>query len=275
MSKIVKGVKKVFKTVAKVVKKVWKPLAIAAAVYFTAGLAASAFAPASAAISTSAAASTGVLASGAGAAAAGGGSILAGAGGIFGATGVASAAGAGAAVAGSGVLTAGALAAGASAAAPAIMPGIFTKMATAVANAGKAVVGVGKNVLGLGGTGTAASGGTGFFGAMTGAEKLQFASTMFGTVGAALKKDDPSLSQQAEEAKRFRGSYFGATAQYDKKGNVTGEQQTNIVGGAVDAMNKQAEQFAAMKPERAPPPQQVLSMDDLMNPETAAYGVMG
>jgi len=43
MSGVVKGVKKVFKKVAKVVKKIAKPLLIAAAVYFTAGVALSAF----------------------------------------------------------------------------------------------------------------------------------------------------------------------------------------------------------------------------------------
>lgn len=43
MSGVVKGIKKVFKAVVKVVKKVAKPLMIAAAVYFTGGLALSAF----------------------------------------------------------------------------------------------------------------------------------------------------------------------------------------------------------------------------------------
>lgn len=43
MSGVVKGVKKVFKKVVKVVKKIAKPLMIAAAIYFTAGLALSAF----------------------------------------------------------------------------------------------------------------------------------------------------------------------------------------------------------------------------------------
>lgn len=51
MSGVVRGVKKVFRKVAKVVKKVAKPLLIAAAVYFTAGLALSAF-PATAAFAS-------------------------------------------------------------------------------------------------------------------------------------------------------------------------------------------------------------------------------
>ena len=45
MSGIIKGIKKVFRKVGKVLKKIIKPLAIAVAVYFTAGLALSAFAP--------------------------------------------------------------------------------------------------------------------------------------------------------------------------------------------------------------------------------------
>jgi len=39
MSGLVKGVKKVFKKIVKVAKKIWKPLAIGAAVFFTAGAA--------------------------------------------------------------------------------------------------------------------------------------------------------------------------------------------------------------------------------------------
>ena len=45
MSGVVKTVKKVFKKVVKVVKKIAKPLLVASAIYFTAGLALSAFAP--------------------------------------------------------------------------------------------------------------------------------------------------------------------------------------------------------------------------------------
>jgi hypothetical protein len=47
MSGVAKGIKKVFKAVGSVIKKIWKPLMIAVAVYFTAGMALAAFAPGS------------------------------------------------------------------------------------------------------------------------------------------------------------------------------------------------------------------------------------
>jgi len=53
MSGVVKGIKKVFKKVGKVIKKIAKPLIIAAAIYFTAGVALSYMGPASASFAAS------------------------------------------------------------------------------------------------------------------------------------------------------------------------------------------------------------------------------
>ncbi len=77
MSGLVKGVKKVFKKIGKVVKKIAKPLLIAAAVYFTAGLALSAMpATASFAASLPGFAGGGILGTGVGAGASAGTGIF-------------------------------------------------------------------------------------------------------------------------------------------------------------------------------------------------------
>lgn len=112
MSGIGHAIKKVFKTAGKIIKKVWKPLVIAAAIYFTGGMALGALGAMSAGGSVLAGAEAGLSA------AAGGIGIGAGAGigGAF-AAGAGTAAGLGAAGA-AGALGAGALAAGGAEASP-------------------------------------------------------------------------------------------------------------------------------------------------------------
>lgn len=216
MSGVVKAVKKVFKKVGKFIKKAIKPLLIAAAVYFTAGLALSAF-PATAGFAASLPgfAGGGVLGTGIGAGATAGTGIF---------TKVAAKIGLGT-LGKAGGLVGGALSKGTSAALLSANAG-----ATAVAlGAGKAgtagligtqaaaVAGNTANAI-LAGSGAAggAAGAAGALGAGAGVaakagmsltEKLLLAQMGTKTIGAFLAPTDDEV---AEAQKKWRGAFYGA-----------------------------------------------------------------
>ena len=198
MSKLWKGVKKVFKKVVKFVKKNWKIIVIAAAVYFTAGIALAAM-PSTAAFSAAMPGfgvggmfSNAAVALGATGAA---GSGIAGTVAANAAAAAAAAGGAGAAISGAGVTTAGATA----------MPTAVTTAATAT----------GAPIAGTATTGALASttatiaptvGKVAAVG-MTGMEKVAMASAIFQGAGALLSPDEDKLDKKAH-ARRY-GQSFG------------------------------------------------------------------
>lgn len=206
MSGVVKTVKKVFKKVAKVVKKIIKPVLIGAAIYFTAGLALSAFAPTAAfAASMPGFAGGGILGTGIGAGATAGtglfsqGAVALGVGG-----GLAS----GAAAAGTtaaeltGIYGAGtALAAtGAAPATTAALGATFGGAATsAVAGLAPAATGIGKAAGSIAG--------------MSFSDKLLMTKIATDTAGALF---GPTPAEEAEdlaiENAKFRGSFYGTNA---------------------------------------------------------------
>lgn len=183
MSGIVKGAKKLFKGVVKVIKKIIKPVAIAAAVYFTGGLALSAF-PATAGF---AAAMPGITAAA--------GTTVGGA-----VSGVFSKA--------AGVLGLGGGAATGAAANSSIITGtgIGGPLATAGAGAGRSAV---AGMFGKAGAAAATAGGKSLMGkvaAMSFSDKLLLASIGTKAVGSFLA---PTLDEEYSAARKFRGSFYG------------------------------------------------------------------
>ena len=236
MSGVVKGVKKVFKTVGKIVKKVWKPLVIAAAVYFTAGAALSYFGAAGAAgagaggafagASAGAGAAAGVGAGAAGAAAAATAAATTAAGAFAGAgAGAGAAAGVGAGV-GGGTL-AGATASGAftrTALRMALGKGGINQTIAATTTSGTGGLGAGGIAAGGSTAGAAAAGttGGGFLGSVgsaspstvhkrvaSGIERLMWTQTLISGVSGLMAPKPPTPDEAARANARFRGSYFG------------------------------------------------------------------
>lgn len=201
MSGVVRGVKKIFRKVGQVLKKVWKPLAIAAAVYFTAGAAMAYFAPATAAATAaggaSAAATAGGMMSAAGSAAAAAGATAA----------------AGAATAATGMVGAASsmLGAASSAFSAASAAGIFSRTAMQVATgkggaskvADAAITGPQTQTPTLmSRIGSAVKG-------MKGYERAMYVQTLVSGVSGLLTPKPPTPDEQARAGARFRGSYFG------------------------------------------------------------------
>jgi hypothetical protein len=293
MSGIVKSIKKVFKAVVKVVKKIAKPLLIAAAIYFTAGLALSAF-PATAGFAASMPgfAAGGLL--GGGAAGTGiftkiaaklGLSTLGHAGGLVGG---ALAKGTTAAALTSAGVSSGALAAGtAKAAAAGLIPGAGGAAAAGTA----ATVGVGApaTAADIGWTGAASGGAAG--GAAGGAtvaakagmsltEKLLLAQAGTKVVGAFLA---PTDDQVAEAQKKWRGAFYGAEAD----GKAAAQPQAQPPAAAVQPgrqlLPQPGQAQAPGLQSFAPPPSQptaspqsgrtLLPENDLVN-QPFRYGAM-
>jgi hypothetical protein len=222
MSGVVKAIKKVFKAVVKVVKKIAKPLLIAAAVYFTAGLALSAF-PATAGFAASMPGFAGGGLLGGGAAGTGiftkiaaklGLSTLGSSGGLIGG---ALAKGTTVAALQSAGIGASALAAGATKAAAS---GLISSAAGGAGVAGTVVNAAGiaapATAADIGWTGAAAgSAGAGASGAvaakagMTLTEKLLLAQAGTKVIGAFIA---PTENQIQEAQKKFRGAFYGAEA---------------------------------------------------------------
>jgi hypothetical protein len=266
MGGLVKGVKKAFKAVGGFVKKYWKPILMAAAIYFTAGIALAYFAPTAGFAAAMPGFGAGGMFSGAATwmgfgGAAGASNVAAGLG-IFG-----NAAGAGAAVAGG--LGAGAAAVGEGALAPGAAVagdlGLATAAPAAVADMGGAGVMLGGTSAGAleAATGTAvgaaqsasavapafaslpaagssalpnvanaanAAKDTGsFWGSMSGGEKMQLASTAFQGISGLLKPGPTKKDQGLWPG----GAYFGM----DEKGNGTdlGAVYKNAMEGSEDS----------------------------------------
>lgn len=227
MSGVVKGIKKVFKAVGKVIKKVIKPLLIVAAVYFTAGLALSAF-PATAGFAASLPgfAGGGTLGLGIGAGKVAGTGIftkvaakiglgtLGKAGGLVGG---ALSKGTSAALLGANVGTT-ALVAGTAKATASGAIGATTGAAAGVAGGGKAITALGaEGAASAAGAGvakaaTAGSAVTSSAAATTGmslTEKLLLAQMGTKTIGAFLAPTDDEV---ATAQKKWRGAFYGADA---------------------------------------------------------------
>jgi hypothetical protein len=197
MSKLWKGVKKVFKKVTKFVKKHWKKIVIAAAIYFTAGIALAAM-PSTAAFS---AAMPGF----------GVGGMFSNAAVAMGATGAA-----GSGIAGT-VAAQAAAAAGTAATTTAIAGGVANLPATGAVAAGSAapaaVAPAAAAVEGaavVGGAAKAATAGKGIIGAvkgMTAMEKVSLAGTVFKTAGGLLSDSEDDINRKSH--KRRFGQSFG------------------------------------------------------------------
>lgn len=250
MSGIVKGIKKVFKKIVKVVKKIAKPLLIAAAVVFTGGLALSAFpAMAGFAASLPGFAGGGFLGLGIGATATAGTgmfSALAGAIGLGGGI-AAGAIGAGTSLAalpaslqaaGAAALTGGTAASTAAIAAGAPMAGQITQ--AALVSGGPALAGTGITAA------TAAA-------KMTFTEKLLLGSMGMNAVGALLAPSAKSIARdQAIEAAKFRGSFYGLTASGEGFTAAQGPGSVPSPAGAVTPVQPPG-------PAPTPPPQNLFS----------------
>jgi len=259
MSKLWKGVKKVFKKVVKFVKKNWKIIVIAAAVYFTAGVALAAM-PSTAAFSAAMPGfgvggmfSNAAVALGATGAAGSGiaGTIAANA------AGAAAAAGAGAglsaAAGGSGLGAAGG-------GAGFVMPGATASAGSAAGIASSTAAGTAGGVAGAAGaaTGAAATGAavTGAGGAvaagMSGMEKVAMASAIFQGAGALLSPDEDKLDKKAH-ARRYAQS-FGKGR--DGEGPGWGGAVENAFGDKYGGQQQEAGiQGDANVIAAAPPPQ--------------------
>lgn len=186
MSGVAKAVKKVFKTVVKVVKKIAKPILIGAAVYFTAGMALSAFTATQAFAASlpgfgisSTGAATGIFSKAA--------STLGLAGGLQ---------------AGAGVTAASAAAATGAAAAGTAGAGAGGGMTATLAAGGGAATTAAATGSGLGAGVTAATG-------MSLTNKLLLASVGAQAVGAFLA---PDIDDVAMAQKKWRGAYYGMEA---------------------------------------------------------------
>lgn len=230
MSGVVKGVKKVFKTVGKIVKKVWKPLVIAAAVYFTAGAALSYFGAAGAGAATTAgAAGAGAAAGGA---AAGSVASMVGAGGAA-ATGVVTSTAAGVAAGSAAASSVAATMAGSGVAAGAftaahvssVAQAAFTRTATSMAlnrvhgvkDATRIITTptspMAANTAGAAPGVTPPATPPADPGEMTPYERsmsnLMWSQTLISGVSGLLSPKPPTADQAARANARFRGSYFG------------------------------------------------------------------
>jgi hypothetical protein len=226
MSGVIKSVKKVFKKVVEVVKKIWKPVLIAAAVYFTAGLALSAFAPtAGFAASMPLFASGGIAGTGIGAGAVAGTGIFSQAAVALGVGGglTAGAIGAGTTAAELAAVYGSSTAIGAMGGAGMISPGVASgAQATIAANAGAITAGTGAagaaaNVAAMGGVAPAAGvipKAAGAIGKMSFSDKLLMTKIGTDTAGA-LFGPTPQEEYEAQyiEAAKFRGAYYGMDAQ--------------------------------------------------------------
>lgn len=213
MSKVVKGIKKVFRSVVKVVKKIWKPLVVAAAVYFTAGAALSYFG--------AGAASAGVAGATTAAGAAGGSAATAaaaihGAAATMGATTMAAGTTLGGALAGS---TTAAIASSAAAvgqaAVSAASRGAYTRTAMGM-SAGKPAIPTAINAATTPPPGTPATLGSRIAGAvrgMEGYERAMYVQTLISGVSGLMQPKPPTPDETARANSRFRGSYFGVNEQ--------------------------------------------------------------
>jgi len=209
MSGVIKSAKKVFKKVGKFVKKIIKPVAIAVAAYFTAGVALS-FIPATSAFAASLPgfASGGLLGTGLGAGATAGTGIFSSAANAIGLGGGLLS---GAAAAGTGAAELGAIY-GTSAALGAVAPNAMNiasvagSAGTGAASAGGAAVfGAGGKV--LAGTSAASAG------AMSLTDKLLLAKVGTDVAGALFGPSPEELyAAEAEEKAKFRGAYYGMEA---------------------------------------------------------------
>jgi hypothetical protein len=201
MSGVIKSVKKVFKKVVKVVKKIIKPVLVATAIYFTAGLALSAF-PATAGFAASMPgfAGGGFLGTGIGAGATAGTGIFSKVAGAIGLGGGLEAGAAGIGGVGGGAL-----------------PGAVTGGVPSVFNTG-AALGDTAGVLGVGGGATAgattaAASGVATKAAMSLTDKLLLAKLGTDLAGAAFgPTPQEEYEAQAIEAAKFRGGFYGMEA---------------------------------------------------------------
>lgn len=213
MSGIVKGVKKVFKGAVKIVKKVWKPVLMAAAIYFTAGLALSAFpATASFAAALPGFAGGGTLGLGIGAGATAGTGVF---------TSLATSLGVG-----GGLTAASTGIASSAAAASAASVGEMAALGSAsVAADTAAITGMGAAAGGTAVAGAAGTAGTGAAAAgaakagLSLSDKLLLASTGTKALGTLLQ---PSAKKQHEIANSFTGSFYGM----DSKGRTAAVDTT-------------------------------------------------
>ena len=208
MSKVVKGIKKAFRSVVKVVKKIWRPLVIAAAVYFTAGAALSYFGAGAASAGVAGATTAAGAAGGSAATAA---SAIMGSSAAVGATTMAAGTTLGGALAGS---TTAAIASSAAvvgqAAVSAASRGAYTRTAMAMST-GRPGIPAAINAATTPATqtpsllsrvGTAVRG-------MEGYERAMYVQTLISGVSGLLQPKPPTADQTAQANARFRGSYFG------------------------------------------------------------------
>lgn len=297
MSGVIKAVKRVFKAVVKVVKKVWKPLLIAAAIYFTAGLALSAMpATASFAAAMPGFAGGGILGAGIGAGATAGTGIfthlastlglstLGSAGGLVGGalahgTTVAALTGAG--------VSAGAVATGAAEAGAA---GLISGQAAAVAGNTASALVAGSGEAGGGATATGALGAAGSGAAAP--------TTMLGKLGASIKGLSlseklilaqggakvvgafiaPSQDEIADAQKKWRGAFYGVNADGSGGGvpapraapaattqqgarNLVHQPQFGPTQAPAPAPTQAPSQFGANAPQQGQPSRSLFAMD--------------
>lgn len=223
MSGVVKGVKKVFKAVGKFVKKIAKPVLVAAAVYFTGGLALSAFGPTQA----FAASLPGFGISSTGAAT----GIFSKAASVIGLDG--------------GLVAGAAKAAGTTAAGGVGAVANMNAMAAAKAGAGTAAaVGPPASLAGSASVvGPAAAG-------MSLTDKLMLASIGTKAVGAFLA---PGMDEQYTEAKRWRGAFYGTYAD----GSGAQEVEAATPAGAAEAQ-QQPSQAIGPQPGGQPPQRELM-----------------
>lgn len=231
MSGVFKAIGKVFSAVVGVIKKIWKPILIAAAIYFTAGLALSAMpATASFAAAMPGFAGGGFLGLGVGAGSVAGTGLfthlaatlgLATLGSSGGLVGGALAGGTTAAELGAAGISGATIAAGGSAA---VSSGAISAVALPAEGAGSVVAG--------GGAATAAGGGAAAAGAatkMTLAEKFLVASTASNVLGGLAA---PSPKDIAEAQKMWVGSFYGTDAAGKGPSGPTGLSASAAAPGA-------------------------------------------
>ncbi len=221
MSGVVKGIKKVFKKVGKILKKIIKPLAIAVAVYFTAGLALSAFAPtAGFAASMPGFAGGGIMGTGIGAGATAGTGVFSQAAtalGVGGGIQTAAAEIAAAQMAGQAAAAGSALTAGGASTVGSTTASVFNSAAQnaaiTAAGSGPATVGSVMSSIG-GGIKSTVSG----IKAMSLTDKLLLTKVGADVGGALFGPSEQEIAElEAIESKKFRGAYYGM----DAAGNVT------------------------------------------------------
>lgn len=244
MSGLVKGIKKVFKKIGKVLKKIIKPLAIAVAVYFTAGIALSYFAPtAGFAASMPGFASGGLFGTGF---AVGGAPVVAG-GGVF--SQVASAIGLG------GGLASGAAGVNASAAAAAMNTGMGVVEASNIYGATAVEAGMTANI--TAGMGTAA--GEAALGVISPAASESLVSSGMSVGGPEIAaKAGRSFSDQLLVAKVMTdvtGALFGPSPQeiYEAKYIEEAKHRGPYYGMLADGTTLETQQMATNQPAVVPP----------------------